>query len=231
VHIADGRREMRDLSSRMNATAARPIVALVFAILLSHRAAAQTDDRDTVAHRPRVDSIYRPEPVRDYLFGTFGPRPIIRGLALAGFDQLRGRRMSSTSSASSNSYPETWRGFEDRLGTRFAQVAISRTIRFGLSRAVDQRTIRYVPCTCGDTSSRLAYALISPYRVSSPTGIRLSLLNPVSELVSGILVTSVRPGGFRVGEGVRNGITGLAAESVGGLVREYWPWHWRPPFL
>lgn len=175
-----------------------------------------------MAARVNADSTYRPEELRGYLLGTFGPLPIVRALALAGFDQWRRRPPA---------FPSNWRGFEDRLGSRYAQVAISRTLRFGLSRAVDQRSIRYRPCTCGDSGSRVAYALLAPLRVNTPTGIRLSMLNPVTEIASGILVTSARSGGLHVGEGVRNGVTGIAFESVGALVREFWPWRWRPPFL
>ncbi len=195
-------------------------------VALSHyTAAAQAPPADSGAMQQaavRDDSLYTPESFRSYVFGTFGPRPVIRALALAGFDQWRRRPVA---------FPATWRGFEDRLGSRYAQVAISRTLRFGFSRIVDERTIRYRPCRCGDSASRTAYALLSPLRVDSPTGVRLSMLNPATELASGILVTSTRSGGLHVGEGVRNGVTGLAAESLASLGREFWPWQWRPPFL
>jgi hypothetical protein len=196
------------------------VVAAAIGAVAPHAGTAQSLAADSAAAPD--STAYAPEPFRSYLFGTFGPRPIIRALALAGFDQWRRRPVA---------FPETWRGFEDRLGSRYAQVSIARTLRFGFSRIVDQRTIRYRPCACGDSASRTAYALLSPLRVNTPTGVRLSILNPVTELASGILVTSARSGGLHIGEGIRNGVTGLAAESLGSLVREFWPWHWRPPFL
>src|SRR5206468_5630094 len=122
-------------------------------------------------------------------------------------------------------------GFEDRLGSRYGQVAISHTLRFAASRALEQRNLRYYPCACGDSASRLINALVGPFRVTSPGGIHYSMLNPATELVSGILVTSVHPGGFHVGEGIRAGATGILGEALADVVREYWPWHWRPPFL
>jgi hypothetical protein len=202
------------------------VVVIAAAVLLPSRAIAQDPRRDSTAVPPTTtanpDSVYRPEELRGYLLGTFGPRPIIRALALAGFDQWRRRP---------ESFPSNGRGFEDRLGSRYGQVAISHTLRFGLSRVFDQRTIRYRPCACGDSSSRFAYAVIAPLRVNTPSGVRLSAMNPFTEVVSGILVTAVRPGGLSVTDGIRNGITGIAAESAISLVREYWPWHWRPPFL
>jgi hypothetical protein len=204
--------------------AAITVVALVIALPL--RAAAQDPRRDSVvapvAPVVHADSAYRPEELRGYLLGLVGPMPLVRSVALAGFDQWRGRP---------SAFPPNWRGFTDRLGSRFAQVAISHTLRFGLSRAFDQRTIRYEPCACGDSISRVAYALIAPMRVNTPNGRRLSVMYPLTEIASGILVTGARSDGLHVGDGVRNGITGVAAESAISLLREFWPWRWRPPML
>jgi hypothetical protein len=156
------------------------------------------------------------------LFGTFGPRPLFRGVLLAGFDQWRGRVAA---------FPQNGRGFEDCVGSRYAQVAISHTIRFGLARAVDQRSVKYEPCSCGDSISRFRHALMAPFRVSTPNGRRLSMLFPMTEIASGILVTAARSDGLHVRDGIRSGLTGVAAESGISLVKEYWPWRWRPPFL
>jgi hypothetical protein len=172
--------------------------------------------------RARRDSVFATVTFREYLRGMVGPRSVLRGVGLAGFDQWRRRPRS---------LPETWRGFEDRLGARYGQVAISHTLRFGASRILDERTLRYWPCECGESESRLLHALAGPYRVVSPGGIHSSWLNPATELVSGVLVTSVRPGGLRVGEGIRNGATALVGESLVDVVREFWPWGWRPPYL
>jgi hypothetical protein len=175
-----------------------------------------------VAPRTNVDSVYRPEEFRGYLSGTFGPRPLARALALAGFDQWRGRPVA---------FPLNERGFADRLGSRYGQLAISHTLRFAFARAFDERTIRYQPCACGDSISRFRYALVAPLRVNTPTGRHLSMLYPVTEIASGILVTTVRSDGLHVRDGILNGLTGIAAESGMSLVREFWPWRWRPPFL
>ena len=208
-------------------TTIRAVITVAAAVItLPLRTAAQDPQRDSVAApvAPLVqaDSVYRPEDLRAYLFGTFGPRPLIRGVALSGFDQWRGHPTA---------FPQNGRGFADRLGSRYAQVAISHTIRFGLARAFDQRTIRYRPCACGDSISRFTYALVAPLRVNTPNGHRLSMLYPLTEIASGILVTAARSDGLHVGDGIRNGITGVAAESATSLLREFWPWRWRPPFL
>jgi hypothetical protein len=204
--------------------AACAAVAALLALPLG--AAAQAPPRDTTAAPAAApaseDSVYRPEELREYLLGMVGPRPVIRIVALAGFDQWRRRPVA---------FPPGWRGFTDRLGSRAGQVAISHTLRFAIARAFDERTIRYRPCACGDTVSRVLYALVSPLRVDTPAGRHLSAMYAVTEIASGILVTTVRSNGLQVGDGIRNGLTGIAAESATSLVRELWPWRWRPPFL
>jgi hypothetical protein len=85
--------------------------------------------------------------------------------------------------------------------------------------------MRFTPSPCGDSVNRFVYAIESPLRVMTPSGAKLSLLNPVTEMVGGILVTSVHPGGLSVRRGVAAGATGIAGESAWSLVREFWPWH------
>ena len=193
------------------------------ALALSAAMPRESEAQDTASiRRARADSAFVQIPFSDYLRGMVGLRSVLRGVALAGFDQWRRQPRS---------YPRTWRGFEDRLGWRYGQVAISHTLRFGASRVFEQRNLRYWPCGCGDSSSRLFNALAGPFRVTSPGGVRYSALNPVTELVSGVLVTGARPGGLHVGQGLRNGATGIIGESLADVVREFWPWRWRPPFL
>jgi hypothetical protein len=205
-----------------------PLLVVSCVLAIAATASAQdstfrdTTRRDT-AYRDTThrDTAYRRERFTDYLDHTFGLRPTVRALALAGFNQLRG---------SPRDFPRTWRGYEDRLGTTYAQVAVSHTLRSGTAWIVDERTMAFEPCTCRD-SSRLLYAIESPFRVITPHGVRLSLYNPITEVVSGVLVTPLHGSGVRVGEGVVNGLLGIAGESVWSAVRQFWPWHWRLPFM
>jgi hypothetical protein len=57
------------------------------------------------------------------------------------------------------------------------------------------------------------------------------MLNPTTELLGGIASTGFRSSGFRAVDGVRNGVTGLAMESLTDVAREFWPFNWRPPFF
>jgi hypothetical protein len=179
-------------------------------------AAAQTDS----AAKADTLAAYRPEPVRAYVLNTFGPLPVLRSAALAGFDQWRGAPVE---------FPRNGRGYLDRFSSRAAQIAIAHTIRFGASRALDERESRFSRCRCEGFEARLTHALALPYRVDSPTGTHLSMLTPLSDLASGVLVTSVHPGGFSLSEGLVSGVTDLFASSLIAAGREFWPFHWRPP--
>ena len=108
-----------------------------------------------------ADSLYVRETMKEYLMRTFGPVPAARTVALAGYNQLLGRPRN---------FPRTWHGYEDRLATAYAQVAISHTLRSAGSRLVDQRSMRFRPCRCPG-SSRFLYAVESPLRVATPTGV------------------------------------------------------------
>jgi hypothetical protein len=179
-------------------------------------AGAQSDS----TARPDSVPAYRPEAVRTYLLNTYGPLPLLRSAALAGFDQWRGYPKE---------FPRNGRGYLDRVSSRAAQIAIAHTIRFGVARALDERATRFSPCACKGFEPRLAHALILPYRVDSPGGTHLSVLTPLSDLTSGVLVTSVHPGGFSLSDGLRGGLTDLLASSLIAAGREFWPFHWRPP--
>lgn len=195
--------------------------AVVVVALLPIQLASQEPARDSA--RTAADTVsYHPETVSDFLYGAIGPRPLVRALALSGFDQWRDRPKT---------FPRNGRGFGDRLGSRLGQVAISHTLRFGAARAFEQRTMRYHLCSCTGAGGRALYAIEAPLRVITPNGLRLSPLNPITELVSGVMVTATHPGGFSVGQGLFSGATSIAAESAFAMVREFWPWHWRPPFF
>jgi hypothetical protein len=201
----------------------KPSCQLRLGIALCLAPACSIAPQDSASvRRVRNDSVYVPMTFGEYARGMIGPRTALRAVALAGFDQWRRQPRA---------FPSTWHGFEERLGVRYGQVAISHTLRFAASRKFDERILRYRPCACGDSASRLWRAITGPYRVTSPEGIHYSVLNPVTELLSGVLATGVRSSGLHVGEGLRGGATGLVAESLIDVAREYWPWRWRPPFF
>lgn len=196
-----------------------PSLALTV-LLCAQPVQAQTSGGSSDSTRDTL--IYTPLTVRDFAYGFVAPRAVFRAAALSGYDQWRGKP---------EAYRQTWRGFEERFGGRYGQIAIGHVLRFSGSRIFGERTFRYRPCGCDDSASRLAFALLGPYRVISPQGVHYSALNPTTEMLSGILSTGLRSNGFSLRDGVRNGVTGLAIESLTDVAREFWPFRWRPPFF
>ena len=172
----------------------------------------------------RADSSvrYQPESFAHFAMHTFGPVPILRSTAMAGFDQWRRQ-------------PDGWfenrRGLRDRLDSRLGAEVLAHTIRFGFARAAREERGKFRRCDCADFGARLEYALVTPFRVETPTGERLSAIAPFGDITSALVVTSVHPGGFSVSRGLLSGASGLASASLTSVAREFWPWHWRPPGL
>jgi hypothetical protein len=172
----------------------------------------------------RADSSvrYQPETFAHFAMRTFGPVPLLRSTAMAGFDQWRRQ-------------PDGWfqnrRGLRDRLDSRLGAEVLAHTIRFGFARAAREEQGKYQRCVCSGFGARLEYALVSPFRVETPSGEHLSAITPFGDITSALVVTSVHPGGFSVGRGLSAGASGLASASLTSVVREFWPWHWRPPGL
>ncbi len=157
------------------------------------------------------------ESVHGYLVRTIGPLAFIKAAAVAGVEQ---------SFHSPPEWPRNGRGYADRYGSSLAGGAIASTVRFGLANALHERVGDFEPCRCSDFLPRLGHATATPFHAYTAAGPRLSLLTPLSELVSGLLTTTVRPGGFNARDGLRNGAIGLAATAGVAVVHEFWPLPW-----
>lgn len=214
-------------------------VALVLALLVAARAGAQTTTAaaaDTVqrsdstpkastvaqAAPPDSDARFRAESFASFAKRTFGPVPLLRSTALAGFDQWRRQPVHWT---------QTSHGFRDRLDSRIGGEVLGHSIRFAFDRAAHEQREKFHVCQCEGLEPRLSYALLTPLRVDTPNGQRLSAMAPLGALVSALAVTSVHPGGFSLSRGLEGGAGGVASAALTSVVREFWPWRWRPPGL
>ncbi len=164
--------------------------------------------------------VYRPETFSEYLNRSAGPRAILRSVALSGFDQAIKRPKE---------WDRTWHGYEDRLSSRLASNAIAQTVVFNLSRTAGERRSDFTLCHRARPWVRFRHAVLTPLRVNTPHGIELSPLTPLAEVGSALLVTFVQPRGFSAKEGLRAGLTALAASAGVSVAREFWPWRRRPP--
>jgi hypothetical protein len=153
---------------------------------------------------------------------TVGPMPLFRSMAFAGFDQWRRQPVHWT---------QTSRGFRDRLDSRLGGEVLSHSISFAFERATHQQPEKYRPCQCDGLEPRLSHAFLAPFRVETPNGQRFSALAPFGVLVSSLVVTSVHPGGFSLSRGLESGAGSVASAALTSVVREFWPWRWRPPGL
>jgi hypothetical protein len=180
---------------------------------LRGRAATPTSTADSAGR-------YHAQSFESFVLRTVGPVPLARTVGLAGFDQWRHQPVH---------WNQDSRGFRDRLDSRLGADVLSHTIRFEIARAAHEQTIKYQPCACQGVAARLMYALESPLRVGTPSGPRLSAITPLTEIGSAVAVTSVRPGGFSLGDGLLSGLSGVGSRSLTAMVREFWPWRWRPP--
>ena len=215
------------------------VLVFGFTVAVAERAGAQTATAaaaDTVqcsdstlssgiaAHAVPNDSVtrYRAESFASFAKRTIGPMPLLRSTVLAGFDQSRRQPVHWT---------QTSRGFRDRMDSRLGGEVLGHTIRFALERAAREQREKVNTCQCEGFEPRLSHALLTPLRVETPNGQRLSAIAPLGVLVSALAVTSVHPGGFSLSRGLESGAGSVASAAVTSVVREFWPWRWWPPGL
>jgi hypothetical protein len=109
----------------------------------------------TVIAPPQADTIYeRPTHeamIKNYVFDTFGPYPMVGSGFAAGIGQL------------SNSPPE-WKqgakGYGRRFGSDFGMAATATTTRYALSETFKEDTL-YYRCECSGVFKRLRHAMLS----------------------------------------------------------------------
>lgn len=172
--------------------------------------------------QPVSTAHYQPEPFLRFAIRTVGPLALLRSTALAGVDQFRRQPIHWTQNS---------RGFRDRLDAHLGGEIIGHTIEFAVRRAARQEPEKFRPCDCSGLEPRLTHALLTPFRVGTPEGERYSVILPTSAVVSALTVTSVHPGGFSLSRGLEGGAGGVASAALTSVVREFWPWRWRPPGL
>jgi hypothetical protein len=183
------------------------------------RAAADTSQSASALAAGDSVNAYRRMSLGEYGSRVLGPRALLRDVATAGFDQATGRPTQ---------WPKSWRGYGDRVSSRLGTAAVAQAVVFGVSNALGERPAHFTLCGCTGTRARITHALLMPMRMDTPRGPHLSLLAPVSELGSSILITSLHPGGFSVRDGLIGGAVGVLGSALGSVGREFWPWHRRP---
>jgi len=206
------------------------LMTTLMVIVMSHavqpsRAQAQSladsaDSSSTVAGTPpaQLDLTYvRPTAkikLRNYLFDTFGPYPIL-GAGLAGaFNQDR------------NSPPEWKQGaaaYSQRFGSAFGIAGITTTTRYALARAFKEDTL-YYRCECKGVFPRLRHALVSTFTSRrGQDGHRVfsfaALVAPYAGTMTAVYTWY--PGRYDARDGLRMGNYSLLGYASGNLALEF----------
>jgi hypothetical protein len=200
---------------------------ILMALCGTSRLGAQQPALPANADSARIDTLavdsataYRRFTLEDYTWRVFGPRALLRDVAVAGIGQALKRPAE---------WPNTWEGYGNRMSSRLGSAAISQAVLLGVSVAFDERPARFTLCQCTGNGSRFVRAAVIPWQMDSPNGTHFSLIAPVSEIGSAILLTNINPRGFSVRDGLVSGATGVLLSSLTSVAREFWPWHRRPP--
>jgi hypothetical protein len=168
--------------------------------------------------RPQIAVTYtRPTErtkVRNYLFDTFGPYPLVGAAALGAINQA------------DKSPPEWGAGagaYGERAGSDFGIAMVTTTTRYALAEAFREDTL-YYRCECKGLLPRLAHALISTVtarrgddghrRLSFP-----SLIAPYAGSMTAVY--GWYPDRYGVKDGLRMGNYALLSFGGGNIAREF----------
>lgn len=200
------------------------ILLMVVAVMpLPSQAQAMPDSKDSsnavAATTPAAPDLTYVRPtektrLRNYLFDTFGPYPIVGAGIVAGINQAE------------NTVPE-WKqgaeGYGKRFGSDFAIAGITTTTRYALARALGEDTL-YYRCECKGVFPRLNHALISTFTGRrGDDGHRVfsfpALIAPYAGTMTAVYVWY--PGRYNAKDGFRMGNYSLLWYATGNVALEF----------
>jgi len=207
------------------ATTMIAIAIVMFLALQSTPAQAQSlagspDSPSTVASATPVqpDLTYirptRKIKLRNYLFDTFGPYPIVGAGIVGGFNQA------------TNSPPEWKQGasaYGQRFGSAFGIAGVTTTTRYALAQAFKEDTL-YYRCECTGVFPRLRHALVSTFTSRrGPDGHRVfsfpALVAPYAGTMTAVYAWYPRR--YDAKDGLRMGNYSLLAYAGGNVGLEF----------
>jgi hypothetical protein len=165
--------------------------------------------------KPKPAPMTGDEKFRFYLKGTFGVTNIFRSVASAGINQAQ-------------DHPTEWgqgmRGYGHRLGAKFAQHSIKRTIQFGVGAALEEDPRTYSSGRIG-LWPRTVYAVTTTFVTPMDDGrSRPAIGRLTGAFAAGMISRSWYPERERdVSHGLRAGAISIAQDAGFRLLREFWP--------
>jgi hypothetical protein len=152
--------------------------------------------------------------LRNYLFDTFGPYPIVGAGVAAAFNQDR------------NAPPEWKQGaaaYSQRFGSAFGIAGITTTTRYALGRAFKEDTL-YYRCECKGVFPRLRHALVSTFTSRrGQDGHRVfsfpALVSPYAGTMTAVYAWY--PSRYDAKDGLRMGNYSLLGYATGNVALEF----------
>lgn len=157
-----------------------------------------------------------------YFDDTFGIGTWIGAGILAGRDQGR----NSGSASRPHGEPPEWgqgaEGYGTRYGSRFGQIVISQTVRYGLGSALHE-DVTFHPCECSGFFPRISHVVVGSYTARTSSGRTVfSIPNTVGPLAAGqIAVAGWYPSRFDQGQGLRLAIPLLTGGLIRNTIKEF----------
>ncbi len=160
--------------------------------------------------------------LRNYLYDTFGPGTWIAAGILAGRDQGRNRGSDTKPHGEPPEWGQGAEGYGDRYASRFGQVVISQTVRYGTGTLL-REDVAYHPCQCSGFLPRMGHVFVGSYTAKTASGSTVfSIPNLIGPLAAGqIAVAGWYPSRFDQRQGLRLAVPLLMGGPIRNTVREF----------
>lgn len=160
--------------------------------------------------------------IKGFLYDAFGPGTWIAAGILAGRDQAR----NHSSDTKPHGEPPEWgqgaEGYGDRYASRFGQMVISQTVRYGTG-ALLHEDVSYHRCQCSGFLPRFSHAFVGSYTAKTRSGkSTFSLPNVIGPLAAGqIAAAGWYPSRFDQRQGLRLSVPLLTGAPIRNIIHEF----------
>jgi hypothetical protein len=160
--------------------------------------------------------------LKNYLSDTFGPGTWLAAGILAGRDQGRNRGSGTKLHGEPPEWGQGAEGYGDRYASRFGQIALSQTVRYGMGSLL-REDVSYHRCQCQGFLPRMTHVFIGSYTAKTVSGRTVfSVPNLLGPLTAGqIAVAGWYPSRFDQRQGLRLAVPLLTGGPIRNAIREF----------
>lgn len=176
---------------------------------------------ETVAASGSTDAAKKCK-VGNYFDDTFGIGTWIGAGILAGRDQGRNGGSESRPHGEPPEWGQGAEGYGTRYGSRFGQIVISQTVRYGLGAALHE-DVTFHPCECSGFFPRVSHVIVGSYTARTSSGrVVFSIPNTFGPLAAGqIAVAGWYPSRFDQRQGLRLAVPLLTGGIIRNTIKEF----------